>query len=261
MAAIRRMTDIAGEAVLIAGGGRAILLQLAHPAIGHAIADHSDFSRDPMRRLRHTLSYIYAQVYGTDPQRRAAADEVNQTHARVVGVSAVTPYSADDADLQLWVAATLYDSALIMHEHVYGTLPPDVAESIYRDYAVLGTALRMPAELWPADRASFRRYFSSTLASLSVTDAARAQARQLLFPARAPLWLRAAAPVGRLVTAGLLPASVRSDFGMSWSPDLQRRFERVMSLARVVYPRLPARVRHLPRDRALAAAERMLRGA
>ena len=56
----RRLADVGAEAVLIAGGGCAILLQLANPAIGHAIARHSDFVTDPLRRLRNTLTYVYA---------------------------------------------------------------------------------------------------------------------------------------------------------------------------------------------------------
>jgi uncharacterized protein (DUF2236 family) len=54
------MQAIAAEAVLIAAGGRSILLQLADPAIGHGVADHSDFASRPVDRLRGTLTYVYA---------------------------------------------------------------------------------------------------------------------------------------------------------------------------------------------------------
>ena len=36
--------DVGAEAVLVAGGGRAILLQIAHPAVGRGVVDHSDFA-------------------------------------------------------------------------------------------------------------------------------------------------------------------------------------------------------------------------
>nr|WP_190263933.1 oxygenase MpaB family protein [Glutamicibacter nicotianae] len=56
---------IAPEAGLLLGAGRAILLQLAHPQIGRAIAEHSGFAANPLSRLVHTLGYIYALSNGT----------------------------------------------------------------------------------------------------------------------------------------------------------------------------------------------------
>jgi uncharacterized protein (DUF2236 family) len=43
----KRLADIAAEGVLIAGGARAILLQIANPAIGRGVEQHSDFASDP----------------------------------------------------------------------------------------------------------------------------------------------------------------------------------------------------------------------
>jgi uncharacterized protein (DUF2236 family) len=53
-----RLTDVAREGVLLAGGARAILLQLANPAVGRGVARHSDFASNPLQRLRNTLSYV-----------------------------------------------------------------------------------------------------------------------------------------------------------------------------------------------------------
>ena len=52
------LRDVSNEAVLLAGGARAILLQIAMPAVGHGVARHSDFGADPLRRLRNTLTYL-----------------------------------------------------------------------------------------------------------------------------------------------------------------------------------------------------------
>src|SRR5438270_738156 len=51
--AIVRRVD--SEPVLLLGGGRALLMQLAHPSVAAGVADHSDFRRDPMSRLQRTL--------------------------------------------------------------------------------------------------------------------------------------------------------------------------------------------------------------
>ncbi len=46
------------EGVLLAGGLRALLLQLAQPAVGHGVARHSAFETDPLARLHGTLAFV-----------------------------------------------------------------------------------------------------------------------------------------------------------------------------------------------------------
>lgn len=250
-----QMREMAGEAVLIAAGGRSILLQIADPAIGHGVAHHSDFASRPLDRLRGTLTYVYAVVFGTPEEAARARRRVNHAHGPVTGpATAASPaYSAFTPELQLWVAATLYDSAITMRELVYGPLDDDTADAIYREYAVLGTALQMPAELWPPDRAAFTRYWNRRLGELQTDAATRAVARQLLHPRTGPFWLRLMMPLGRFVTVGLLPGSVRELFGLDWSAGSQRRFERLITLTARVYPRLPRRLRHWPKNHYLRA--------
>jgi uncharacterized protein (DUF2236 family) len=238
------LADIGDEAILLAGGGRAILLQLANPAVGHAVADHSDFAADPLRRLRNTLTFVYALVYGTEEQKARMTSMVHAAHRPVRSAE----YDAQDAALQLWVAATLYDTAILLYERFFG--PPPDPEAIYREYAVVGTALGMPAELWPADRAAFREYFGDELTRLSVDDRVRSVSVILLHPATGPLWMRAAMPLVRLATAGLLPPALRDAYRLEFA---QRRYDRVMRRTAAIYPRLPRRLRTWPRRHYLSA--------
>jgi uncharacterized protein (DUF2236 family) len=236
------MRDIASEAVLLAGGARAILLQIADLGVGAGVARHSDFARDPMRRLRNTLTYIYVVVYGTADDRARVTTMVDAAHRTVHGAG----YDAVDPRLQLWVAATLYDTAITVYESVFGPLPPDDADALYREYAVLGTALQMPAGLWPDNRAAFRAYWNSQLARLRVTDDTRGVARDLLHSRAIPWWLRASMPLARLVTAGLLTPSLRVAFELPWDARRQRRYGRAMRVVAALYPRLPRSIRHWP---------------
>jgi uncharacterized protein (DUF2236 family) len=251
-----RIADIAAESVLIAGGGRAILLQLANPGVGRGVAEHSDFASRPLDRLSRTLAYVYTVVYGNPQQVGAAVRSVSRAHGPVRSApdGDGPGYSAFDPNLQLWVAATLYDSAIDMHERVYGALDDASAEQIYQDYAVLGTALQVPRQLWPKDRAAFHEYWSHQLDSLRTDATTRGVANALLHPAVGPLWLKAAMPVARLVTAGLLPPALRQAFELPWSPARRRLFNALIAVTRVVYPRMPRALRHLPRDRAMRAA-------
>ncbi len=242
-----RLRDMGSEAVLLAGGGRAILLQLANPAIGHAVAEHSDFDRQPTRRLLHTLGYVYALFWGTPEQAAFVRAAVNMAHAPVRSAG----YDAADPALQLWVAATLYDSAILVHERIFGPLDDADADAIYQEYAEIGVALQMPRELWPADRSEFERYWRRSLAGLRVDEVTREVAARLLHPRRAAPWLRAGMPLARLLTAGLLPAELREAFGLPWSARRRRRFERALRVIRHVYPRLPRGLRQWPKNRLL----------
>lgn len=238
-----RITDVSADAVLLAGGARAILLQLAHPGVAHGVARHSDFAERPLDRLHGTLTYLYVTVYGTPDEARAVSRSVGRAHAPVTGAS--------DPDLQLWVAATLYDTAMRVRELVYGTLSDEDGESLLDDYAVVGTALGVPRASWPASRAAFAQYWSS--AALAVGDEARGVADALLHPSNVPWWMRALMPTVRLATAGLLDADLRTAYGLELD---ERRYAGLVRALRIVYPRLPRLIRHAPMRRYLRAFRR-----
>lgn len=249
----QNMQAVAGESILIAAGGRAILLQLANPAIGHGVADHSHFAARPLDRLNGTLSYVYAIVFGNDDLAATAAARVNHAHVPVHSTGTTPQYNAFTPELQLWVAATLYESATHLHGLIYGQLDDDTADAVYREYSRLGTSLQVPPELWPSDRAAFRRYWNDQMTLLTTDAATRAVAHELLHSRTAPLWYRAALPLARLMTAGLLPPHVRLLFDLRWSTWDQWRFDRVLGGIRLIYPRLPQAVRHWPKNHYLRA--------
>ena len=241
-----RIGDVSADVALLAGGGAAILLQIAHPAVGQAVAEHSDFARRPLDRLNGTLTYLYVTVYGTPAEAAEVARRVGEAHRPVHS----DHYDARDPHLQLWVAATLYDTAMRVRQRVFGPLRAVDAETLLADYAVIATALGVPRALWPADCEAFDRYWSESVASLNVTDASRRVAHQLLHPAAGPWWLRPLMPLVRVLTAGLLTEELRAAYGL---PHNQKRFDRIMRVTRSIYPRLPPWVRFAVQRRYLAA--------
>ncbi|GAA0448488.1 hypothetical protein Ade02nite_61230 [Paractinoplanes deccanensis] len=240
-AVIRR---VASEGLLLAGGGRATLLQIAHPAVARGVFEHSTFAERPLDRLRATLTYVYAVLFGTEAEAATVSRAVHALHSRVTGPG----YRANDPDLQVWVNATLYDTAILIYERAFGPLRPAEAADCYEQYGVLATAIGCPPGAWPASRTAFRRYYDDTLARLRVGDEARQIATALLRPRDLPVALRPAMPVLRFVTVGLLPAAIRAGYGYTWTAGHQRRLDRAAALTAAVYPRLPSRLRVLPRD-------------
>src|SRR5213082_12782 len=121
------------ENVLILGGGRALLMQLAHPKVAAGVDEHSDFRQHPVRRLRRTIRMTMAIVFGDRETALAAARAVNQVHGRVRGED----YRALDPDLLLWVHATLVDSALVTYERFVQRLSPGDREQFYQESKLL----------------------------------------------------------------------------------------------------------------------------
>ena len=234
----RDVARYASDGVLIAGGARAILLQVADPAVAAGVARHSDFAHRPVERLRNTLTFAYAVVLGTPDDAARVASFVSRAH---------TPVDrAEDAELQLWVAATLYDTAVTVHDRVFGPADAALADELYREYAALGTSLQMPATLWPPSRAEFRAYWESRITAFEVTDDARQIAHDLFAPVVAPIWLRAALPLGRLLTLDLLPPSIRAAYGFEWTARDEGRARRTWSLLKLLVAVTPHRFRSWP---------------
>ncbi|MNW23920.1 hypothetical protein D3C74_06290 [compost metagenome] len=238
---------IAPEAGLLLGAGRAILLQLAHPQIGRAIAEHSDFAANPLSRLIHTLGYIYALSNGTAEQQRKIIAHVDAAHRpiRATRDEGRPAYSALDPRLQLWVAATLYDSARVIAGQILDEIKAD-QEELYLQYARLGEALQMPVDYWPQDLGGFEQYFAQNQAKLEVTNQTRALARELFEARNAPWWVRIGMPLMRDVTIAQLPAPVREGFGYRLTGKAAQRNARVIAVARAATRLLPRALRHAP---------------
>ena len=206
------------EAALLAGAGYAILLQIAHPAVGQGVHDYSDFAHRPLSRLHGTLTFVYGVMFGSPDEAERLSAIARAMHTKVTGPG----YRALDPELLRWVAATLYQSAETAYERFVGNLTDAEKDEVYARSAVFATALGCPEEYWPASRAEFARYWEETLATLRVTPAARAVARDLLHPSAR--LLRPAARFQGFVAAGLLPSRLRDEFGLAWDARRHHRF-------------------------------------
>jgi uncharacterized protein (DUF2236 family) len=230
--------QVDGERVLLLGGPRALLMQLAHPMVARGVAEHSGFAADPFARLRRTLDATYSIVFGTEETARKSAAAVRAVHERVRGEG----YDANDPALLLWVHATLVDTALRVHRRFLGGLSDEDAGRYYEESTVVADLLGVPRDQQPADLAAFRVYVRGMVATLEVGDDARRLARAVLSP-RLPLPLVPLARLGRDLTAGLLPESLRRQYGLSWTPLQAAALEAVSTASRLVLPRLPAVMR------------------
>ena len=237
-AVIRRVN---GEGVLLLGGGRALLMQLAHPSVAAGVADHSDFQRDPFRRLQGTLDAMTTVVYGSGEQARQMAAILERVHARVVGPG----YSANDPELLWWVYATLIDTALRMHRRFLRPLSPPESAEFYAQSLIVAELLGVPASLPPATIDDFNAYIRHMVSVLRVSETARVLSRSVLHP-QLPRLTEPAMELVRQVTAGLTPRPLREQYGLAWDAPRKAALLAAGAAARQVLPRLPSPLRRFP---------------
>jgi uncharacterized protein (DUF2236 family) len=238
-----------GETVLLAGGARALLMQIAHPSVAAGVADHSGFDRDPWERLWGTLSAVLGVAFGDVEQAHAAASRVTGLHAHVVGSRDGTSYSALDPELLLWVHITLVDSALVTYERLVGRIGLRARDRYVDEMRRFGEAFGVPASVLPADMASFETRRDAFVASLRVTEDARRLLPGIVSPP-VPSVLGPAAAATRLLTVWLLPPTVRDGFGLGWDPRRERAARVLAASIRAALPLVPSSARRWPHARA-----------
>jgi uncharacterized protein (DUF2236 family) len=213
--------------VPLLGGGPAVLLQVAHPLVAAGVVNHSAYEDDLWKRFMRTMEALYLIVYGSREEADRAGEIVRTVHTAVRGRTeeplgpfpAGTAYSASEPELMLWVHATLVGTSLAIFNRFARALSGAEQEVYYRQMGVVARVFGVPAEVIPRTLADFREYVGAQLGGpeILVTAPARDVAGAVL-RAPLPVPMRAAVPAHRLATAAFLPAHLRGEYGLRWSP-------------------------------------------
>jgi uncharacterized protein (DUF2236 family) len=236
------------EVVVVAGWGRAILLQLAHPSVAAGVHGHSTFRgslRSSLRRLHGTVGAMLSITFGTEAEMVAAAAGINAIHDRVRGHTHTgTPYSAHDDDLQRWVHATLLDSIPLVYTQLVGPLTAAQRDQLCAEATIMEPLLGMPPGTLPRSADQLDTFMREMCdgGTLVVTDTSRALARAVLYPPHWYLAWPAFRPV-QLLTIGTLPPTIREAYGFTWSAGDERALSRWITVLRVTRRLLPPFVR------------------
>jgi uncharacterized protein (DUF2236 family) len=252
---------VGSEAVLLLGGGRALILQVAQPQVAAGVGQFSNYREEPWRRIYRTLDVTLKIVFGDPETSRAAAEQLRRLHDRVQGLDdRGKPFRALDPELLRWVQATLIDTSLLIYERYVGSLTPRERELYFEEAKLLGEPYGIPREHQPADYSEFREYFEDMLAhGLRVTETLRDVTDAVLRP-ELPFVARPALEMFRLVTVGYLPPRLRDELGLGWGPHRERLLGASAATIRRVLPLLPGLFRYLPPARAAARREAAVGG-
>jgi len=238
------------ESALFLGSARAALLQLAHPWVAAALAEHSKVLDQPIKRFHNTFRVVFTLVFGSLDQALNAARHLHALHTRIRGqmpenvarYRSGSPYEANEVAALRWVYATLIETAVLAYEAAMGPLAADERERYYRETKTLAALFGIPADALPEDWEAFAAYNRAMHASdaLGVSGGARAIAENLLAGAgswiRLPLWYKA-------LTAKWMPERFRAEFALQFGTGEQRAAERALRLLPGIYRRMPAAVR------------------
>ncbi|XXX81393.1 oxygenase MpaB family protein [Sorangium sp. So ce134] len=152
------MWQVLREPAVALGGVRAVLVQIAHPAIAAAGVQNSNIQREFLARAPRTFSSMYEIMFGDLSTALRYARAVHVRHARIRGIAAAgagprwegRPYRGNDPELLRWVLWTLIDSPLNAFEAFLSPMPEPLAEWFYHDMTVLGVLLGVPREIQQA---------------------------------------------------------------------------------------------------------------
>ncbi len=236
------------EVTVLFGGARAVLMQAAHPLVIAGARETGFYEQNPWKRLQRTLVLTYTITFGTKAEAHAAADRINDVHARINGVDDVTgkPYDALDPELLLWVHACLVDSALLFEELTVGKLTDAGRERFHQEQMLVAEMVKIPREIIPPTVPALRAYMDDVIArgDLLVTDSARKVADLFHDPPAEAEWRPVLRGVSRLAFATLPPA-LREGFGIRLGPVKRTAMHATFAATRLARPLLPPKYRYI----------------
>jgi uncharacterized protein (DUF2236 family) len=207
---------VIGDASVLVGGIRALLVQTAHPEVVAGVEQHSQYRSDPLGRLSRTAAYVTETTYGAMPEVDAAVGAVQRAHAPVRGRSERgKSYSAGHSEMAAWVHNVLTDSFLVAYQ-TYGPrqLTAEEADRFVDEQTRIGTLLG--AAPLPTTAEGLRRWIDEHRAIAP----SRSQERSIEFLRDPPLSLPVKAGYRLLFAAAVatLPSAMADLPGLTTPP-------------------------------------------
>lgn len=253
------------ESIIFLGGGRAALLQTAHPFVAHGVDQHSKTKTDPQGRFRRTFANVFAMVFGDLSGATKSARRVHAIHDRITGLITErigafdlnSPYEANKEEALLWVHATLWDTSILVYEHIFGPLPLPVKDRYYEETKLFAYLFGIPDSVLPPNWTEFMEYNQKMWES-DVLAVGRPASEIAHFILQAPRpELKPVFAWYKIITAALLPERIRHQFNIGYGRAEKAVFDASLRAIRTVYPKVPERLRYLP---AYNEAQRRIEG-
>ena len=214
-----------------AAGPANVIMQLAWPQVGYGVVeskvDSGNLLKHPWKRARTTFQYLAVAIIGSEADRAAFREAVNDAHRQVKSEpGAAVKYNAFDRELQMWVAACLFVGLEDTYQLLRGEMTSEQSEQFYRSAWPLGTTLQVTEDQWPATRGEFDAFWVAACERVAMDDTVRRYLRDLVnLKMVNPLLGLPFRPLLKFLTAGFLAPVFRDALGMTWGARRQWLFE------------------------------------
>jgi len=241
------------QQAMFVAGGRAALLQNAHPFVAQGVDQHSLTRADPQGRFKRTFKNVYAMVFGDLDHALTAARRVHTIHERIRGTMSESAgayakgsaYEANAEHALLWVHATLWESSIKTYELLFRPLSADFKERYYQETKLFAYLFGISDDALPATWPDFLAYNERMWASdeLFVARAAQDMAGFLFTPPAPSMemgfrWYHT-------MTVGLLPPRVREMYGYAFGARERAIYEASIPMMRAALRVMPRQLRYI----------------
>jgi len=236
--------------LLAIGGFRALLLQVAHPAVADGVHQFSDFKNDYIGRAERTFSSMIKIYFGDRNTAIKSAMKLHKMHGMIRGnISLVkngenidSKYCASDPDLLLWILATMIDTTIVIYEKIIASLTATEKNNYYQECRQTAMLMGIPEDMWPPDLDAFYHYYNAMLdGNILRVDSKAIELSKAIF--NVPL---ISSYLARSFAAGFLSQRFQSAYKLSFSKQDEIRISWLLRLIRGVFFMIPKPLRYAP---------------
>jgi len=234
--------------IRIAGtAGYAVLLQVAHPTVGHGVHQYSSFTRDPWGRLLRTLDYVHGTVSGGPELAGTIGARVRGMHKSIKGLRPDGErYHAMEPEAFAWVHATLALAAMEGHRYFVKPMTRAERQALWSQWRDVGRLVGVRYRDLPETVEELDVYVARVMAQELVWTPAVPDVMATIEGSRPPLkaiprpvWRVLSWPLaqgGRIATVGLVPPALRERLELGFSTADERAFGALAAIARASDP-------------------------
>lgn len=240
--------------------GTGLIVQTAHPVIGKAVDEHSDYRTDAYGRLKRSLDLLWPVIYNDVAGAREYGRMLRERHRTIKGTGYDgKPYHALNPEPYLWVHMTAYNGIVNMAKFFGEELDEAQKQQLFKEWLQMGRQMGIRDQDMPADVPAYEAYWAKMLnerLERNPTLDYLLRADYFLKRPKPPvallpdfLWAAARMPLGAalyLTTRAAMSPEFRAKFDVPWTDKDQRNFERLMKIVNFSYRFLPERARWLP---------------
>lgn len=236
------------EPVILLGGYRAIMMQMAHPAVAQGVEQSSSFRNDMIGRARRTIQAMNSLIFGSKDQALKAARTMHTIHHRVKGTVpedsesswAGRLFRANDLGLKNWVGLTTIDAVIDYFETFVRPISSAELDQLAEEIKTLALLCGIPKTYHYESVAALRAKRNEMLAGgeLAVGEIALGIVKDLFDVTPGSLDQR--------ITYGMLPEQARELYKIDWSVSDQENYNRVASNISFLNRSLPKGIRYVP---------------